>query len=221
MKINAQTLSAAGWSDNQIDRYYTLLDRKQTRGLAALSPEGRRFMQSARAAVEDFETQRQADLVAASKRKVSGKQPVESKLHYRWCAAEVELVGQFLELSPGEISAYQIVKDEECKALAKFQPVLDQIDTSKRFRVDQVIAEVMELALVMKGARVAQADSEGFFAAIFPLFESEWNTKWGRYEGTNRSVVFSDTEELEFRAVVRPLLEQATRAAYPSIVATV
>ena len=221
LKINAQTLSAAGWTDEQIDRYYKLLDRKQTRGLTALSPEGRRFLQSARAAVETYEKTRLADLVAAARRQASGVQPVETKLHYRWTEAEAALVPQFVELAPGEVSALQIVKDEILQALSKYQPVLNQVDTSKRGKFDPTIASLLKDAEAMSNARYAQFDLAGFSEALKSQFEDKWNDAWDMHYSmmASNSVVFADSEELSYREYVRPQIERLTREVYPSVTA--
>ena len=223
MKINAQTLSAAGWSDAQIDRYYTLLDRKQARGLAALSPEGRAFLRSARTAVDAYEAARIADLAAASKRRVNGVQPVETKLHYRWTAAEADAVTRYIEMAPYEVSALQIVKTEICLALSKYQPILDQIDTSKRGKFDPAIAELLQEAAVFAGARLAQFDFDGFTGELKTTFEDKWNSAWdAHYEMmAGQNIVFSDTDELEYREVVRATVERLVREVFPSVTAAV
>lgn len=223
IKINAETLSAAGWTDEQIDRYYVLLDRKQTRGQTALSPEGRRFLRSARAAVEAAEKARQADLTAAARRKATGVQPVETKLHYRWTQTEATLVTQFVELAPGEVSALQILKDEICLALSKYQPVLDQVDTSKRGKFDAPIAALLKDAEAMSGARYAQFDLVGYTEALKSQFEDKWNDAWDKHYSMMAagSVVFADTEEFEYRRYIRPQIELLTREVYPSVTAPV
>jgi hypothetical protein len=219
MKINAQTLALAGYTEAQIDRYYTLLARKQKHGQAALSPDGRRFMINASTAIKKFETQRQADLVAAAKRKVTGKQPVENKLHYRWCVAETELIGNFLEMSPGEVSAYRIIKEEEYLALSKYQPVLHRPDAAQRHKFNVLFDELSEVANALTGAREAQYNGEGFVAALRGIFEVEgnWKDTWDKFYQARRNVVFADTDETEFRAYVKPLMESATRTIYTSV----
>lgn len=223
IKINAETLSAAGWTDEQIDRYYTLLDRKQTRGQAALSAEGRRFLRSARTAVEGYEKARLADLTAAARRKATGVQPVESKLHYRWTQTEAALVPQFVELAPGEVSALQILKDEICLALSKYQPVLDQVDTSKRGKFDRPIATMLQDAEAMSGARYAQFDLAGYTEALKSEFQDKWNDAWDAHYGMMAagSIVFADTDEFEYRRSIRPQIELLTREVYPSVTAGV
>ena len=221
IKINAETLSAAGWTDEQIDRYYTLLSRKQTRDLGALSPEGRRFMQSARTAVEAYEKARLADLTAAARRKATGVNPVETKLHYRWTQTEAALVPQFVELAPGEVSALQIIKDEICQALSKYQPVLDQVDTSKRGKFDRPIALMLQEAEAMSGARYAQFDLTGYTETLKVEFEDKWNDAWDAHYGMMAagSIVFADSDEFEYRRFVRPQIELLTRDVYPSVTA--
>ena len=223
MKINAQTLSSAGWTDTQIDQYYTLLDRKQTRGLSALSPEGRAFLRSARAAVDEFETARLSALTAAAKRRVNGVQPVETKLHYRWTETEAALVPVYVELAPGEVSALQILKKEVCLALSKYQPVLDQIDTCRRGKFDQPIAQMLEEAETMRGARYAQFDLAGYTEDLKSQFEDKWNDAWDKHYDmmSAHSIVFADTDELEYREYIRPQIELLVREVFPSVTATV
>jgi hypothetical protein len=221
MKINAQTLSAAGWSDEQIDRYYTLLDRKQTRGLTALSPEGRRFLRTARQAVETLEAAHQTALVAGRKNRLTGKNPVEGKKHYRWIETEIAAHIAHTDLGVNEISAMVIIKREVLRALSLYQPVLDMLDTTKRSQFNAPMAELLELATTYPGARVARFDNLAAEEVIRAEFPNDWNDNWtGYYEKLN-IVAIPLSNELDFISVVRPEIERLTREIYPSVVATV
>ena len=221
MKINAQTLSAAGWSDAQIDRYYTLLDRKQTRGLAALSPDGRKHLRAAGEAVKAFENANLAALVAGRKNRLSGKNPVEGKKHYLWVEAEVAAHLAHTDLAVDEVSAMVIIKTEVLRALSLYQPVLSMTDTTKRSKFNQPMAELLELALTYSGARVAQLDHTAVEEALRAQFPTDWNDKWTGYYEKLQIVAIPLSEELEYTAYVRPEIERLTREIYPSVAATV
>jgi len=222
VKIDALSLSGAGWTEAQIDRYYALLARKQARGLTSLSPEGRAFLRSARVAVDAFEQTRKAELVAAAKRRVSGKQPVETKLHYLWVQREAELAHKLVEVAPGEISAFAIYAEEVVRALGKYQPVLDQIDTSKRFKFNGERDEL--LAFAASFGRVANFDRVAFLDELNANFADNWQpcfTEAFLASSAYFGAVIADSDELDFRAEVRVLVECLTREVYPSVTATV
>ena len=221
MKINAQTLTAAGWTDAQIDRYYTLLDRKQTRGLAALTPDGRKHLRAARQAVDTLEAAHQAALVAGRKNRLSGKKPVEGKLHYRWIETEIVAHVAHTDLGVNEISAMVIIKREVLRALSLYQPVLDMLDTTKRSQFNTPMTELLELATAYTGARVAQFDYAAVEQVLRNEFPNDWNDKWNGYYEKLNIVVIPLSDELDFVSVVRPEIERLTREIYPSVAATV
>jgi len=218
MKINAETLAQIGWTQAQIDRYYKLLNRKQQFGYGSLSSNDRCFLRSAHTAIDNFEKARQADLVAATKRRASGVQPVETKLHYRWLTATREEYARQTELRPNEVSAQVIVHDEMLRALEKFQPLLDQVDTSKRNKIDNPVADLVALAASFDGARSASFDHNQLQDTLRSQFPDSWNDRW--YQATDNlwsNVVIRDTDELEFRSLVREQIEFLTRTVYPSV----
>lgn len=221
MKINAQTLALAGWSDEQIDRYYTLLNRKQKHGLTALSPEGRSFMRSARQAVETVEKAHTAALVAGRKNRLTGKTPVEGKKHYRWVEAEIAVYEANTELAVDEINAYVIIKKEILRALSLYQPVLSMLDTTKRNQFKAPIAELLSLALTYPGARVARFDNTAAETALRAEFPEDWNDRWTNHYEELQIVAIPLTDELDYTTYVRPEIERLTREIYPSVAATV
>jgi hypothetical protein len=217
MKINAQTLSAAGWSDAQIDRYYTLLNRKQKHGLSALSPEGRRFLLSARQVVDTVEKAHTAALIAGRKNRLTGKNPVEGKKHYRWVEAEIAVYEANTELAVDEINAFVIIKKEMLRALSLYQPVLDMLDTTKRAQFNPPVAELLNLATTYSGARVAQFDYAAVEQMLRSEFPNDWNDKWTGYYEKLQIVAIPLSDELDFISVVRPEIERLTREIYPSV----
>jgi hypothetical protein len=219
-KVTAALLESAGWTEAQVERYYKLLARKQAHGLASLSISDRRFYNSAAVACDKAQAAIDQNLREAQGRRVSGKQPVETKLHYRFKLAELLQYTQRAELLPGEELAIVIIREEQIRALELYQPVLDQVDTSRRHQFSQVTeVELLELAGAL-GRTLVSYDSEGHQLALRDEFEGEvnWDDRWGEYyTRITRSVVALNGEDaLAFRAEVRPVVEAFTRSL-PSV----
>lgn len=219
-KVTAALLESAGWTEAQVERYYKLLGRKQAHGLTSLSIADRRFYNSAAVACAKAQAAIDQDLREAQGRRVSGKQPVETKLHYRFKLAELLQYTQRAELLPGEELAIVIIREEQMRALELYQPVLDQVDTSRRHQFSQVTeVELLELAAVL-GRPLSNYDSVGHLTALRDEFEGEvsWDNRWDEYyTRITRSVVALTGEDaLAFRAEVRPVVEAFTRSL-PSV----
>ena len=221
MKINAQNLAVAGYTEAQIDRYYTLLNRKQKHGLSALSPDGRRFLLSARKAVDTLEAAHQAALVAGRKNRLGGKSPVEGKLHYRWVEAKIAAHLDHTDLAVDETSAHAVVNKEVLRALRLYQPVLDMVDTSKRNVFDRAMNDLLDLANTYEGARVAHFDGAAVEETLKTEFPNSWNDKWSNNHGDFSAVAIPLSDELDFISVIRPEIERLTRETYPSVAAVV
>lgn len=224
MKINsenAEYLALAGYTETDIEKYFRLLNRKCVRGLSSLTVNERRFYNKARTDMRLAEKKIEAEIVAAQKRRITGKQPVETKLHYRWVESEANLFPSFIDLLPGEISAYVIFAEEQLAALRKYQPVLDQVDTSKRGAIGTLRNEFLALAGAF--GRVAEVDGDGYLTALKDTWAAEWNDKWSTwYDGSYAlGAAISALDEAEFRAEVRAQVEAMTRKIYPSVTATV
>ena len=218
VKVTAALLETAGWTEPQVARYYKLLSRKQAHGLSSLSIADRRFYNSAAVACDKAQAAIDKDLRAAQTRRVSGKQPVETKLHYRFCLADMLSFTDRAELLPGEELAIVIIREEQMRALELYQPVLDQVDTVRRNTFSLVTeVELLELAAVL-GRPVVNYDSEGHQAALLEEFSVSWNERWDEYYGriTCRPVALSGEDALAFRAEVRPVVEAFTRSL-PSV----
>ena len=221
VKVTAALLDQAGYTEAQIDRYFKLLSRKQKFGPTSWSVTDRRFYNTARVDCNNMENARLADLAAATKRRISGKNPVETKLHYRWVTAELEIARNMIDVAPGEMSGLVIMLEEYLRSLEKYQPVLDQIDTSRRHKFHPVEREL--LAIAATEGRWASFDHTEFKNQLKTQFEQEWNPSWdARYEcGAYDNAIIPDTFELEFRGLVRTELERLTREVFPSAIATV
>lgn len=219
MKINAQNLALTGYTEAQIDRYYTLLDRKNTRGLGAISPDGRRFMLAARKAIDTLEAAHLASLVAGRKNRLVGKTPVESKLHYRWTETEIAAYTTHTELAVDEVSANVVVMKEILRALSLYQPVLDMLDTSKRGSFNQPVSDLLGLAMTYERARLAQFDSVAVERMLQSEFPNNWNEKWSNQSLYSEVSVVAIplADELDFIGVIRPEIERLTREIYPSV----
>ena len=219
MKNNfAELLSASGYTDEQIDRYIKLVNRKQRSGLSALTISDRRYLLKARADVDQAEAKIDKALQEARRIRVSGAQPVENKLHYRWTYSELQIARSLVEVKPGEISAYVIFKEEVLRALSKYQPVLDTIDCSKRSKFNPLEVEFLDLA--SKLGRVANFDKNEFGSLLAAEFQEHWNNKWTEGLGSSSTfygAVIPDTEEFEFRQLVRDEVEKLTREVYRTV----
>ena len=220
-KVTAALLDSAGWSEPQVDRYYKLLARKQAHGLSALSVEDRRFYNSAAAACNKAQTAINKAVREGQTRRMSGKQPVETKLHYRFLLADKLNFQARAELLPAEELAIVIILEEQMRALELYQPVLDQVDTCRRRAFDPILMDLLELAAVT-GRPLTNYDSLGHQEALRADFADSWNERWSEYYGrtTGSPVALSGDEALAFRAEVRAVTEHFTRSL-PSVVQSV
>lgn len=222
MKVTAELLEIAGYTETQVDRFYKLLNRKQNHGLAALTVADRRFYIQAQTDAAKAQKYQLDLLVAAKKRVLTGKQPVETKLHYRWVEADLVTINRVVETLPGEVSAFAIIKEETLAALRKYQPVLDQVDTSKRFKFVPVERDLLALAAVF--GRVATFDKACYLETLQTEFVDSWQESWTLgmdSNGYQYGAVISVLDESEFRDEVRAQIESITREAYPSVNAIV
>jgi hypothetical protein len=218
IKVTAALLESAGWSEPQVARYYKLLTRKQAHGLSSLSISDRRFYNSAAVACNKAQTAISKALSDGLTRRVSGKQPVETKLHYRFCLADMLNFQDRAELLPGEELAIVIIRQEQMRALELYQPVLDQVDTVRRVAFSTgTEVELLELAAAL-GRALTNYDSLGHQEALRKEFEVTWNDRWDEYYGrtTCNPVALGGDDALAFRAEVRPVIEQFTRSL-PSV----
>ena len=216
MKVTAQHLEEAGYTQDQIDRYYKLLDRKTKFGLDALTINDRRFYNKSRVDAHRVETLRSKQLSAAKTRAVFGKQPVEIKLHYRWVEVDLNAINLLSDCAPDEVNAMAIILDEHLAALRKFQPVLDQVDTTRRGKMRPMFQDLLALAKSM--GRTAVMDYDRYLellCAEFPELTSD--NDFYRNPDDRAMVMIQDTEELEFRALVRVQMEDSVRTTFPSV----
>lgn len=219
MKNNfAELLDLAGYTEAQVDRYFKLVNRKRENGIGALTVSDRRFLLKARADVDNANKKLDEAIKQAGRVRVSGRQPVETKLHFRWVQTEVELARGLVETAPGEVSAYVVFKEEVLRALEKYQPVLDQVDTSKRRKFNPLEAELLSIAASL--GRVANFDKDAFGQQLATEFDGHWDENWTSGLGSSSAhfgAVVSDADELEFRQLVRDEVEKLTREVYPSV----
>lgn len=214
MKTTTELLELAGYTEAQIDRYTKCMKRKKA---GTLTIADRRFYLQAQGDARKAEAALEQAVKAAQTRKVSGRQPVETKLHYRWVVAELELARGMVELAPGEVSGLVIMLEEYLRAMDKYQPVLDQIDTSKRHFFHPVERELLQIAAGL--GRMGTFDHAEFQARLKATFSDNWNPVWDeRYErGAYDNAILPEGEELEFRAVVRAEMERLVRDVFPSV----
>ena len=221
IKITAQKLEAAGFTQTQIDRYFKLLDRKKFYGYDALTISDHQFLRSAKSAVAKVEADHKAALVAGRKNRLSGKTPVETKKHYRWVQAEINALIAHADLAADEILCRIVVSKEILRALSLYQPVLDQVDTSKRTKFVKPCADLIDLGNTYSGSRVVQVDIAAVVSALRSEFPDDWNTSWVASFDSVQTVAIPLSDELNYTKYVRPEIERLTREIYPSVTATV
>jgi hypothetical protein len=220
-KITAQALETAGFAQTQIDRYYEIQDRVRYYGFDALATSDRQFLRSAKSAVAKVDAAHKAALVAGRKNRLSGKTPVETKKHYRWVQAEINAFIAHADLAADEILCRTVVLNEILRALSLYQPVLDQVDTSKRSKFDQPYLDLVDLGNTYAGARVVQVDMAAVISTLRTETIDEWNTRWAAFYESVQMVAIPLSDELDYIRVVRPEIERLTREIYPSVTATV
>lgn len=216
IKVTAVLLESSGWTEAQVSRYYKLLARKQAHGLGALTISDRRFYQSALPACNKAQAAIDKAIREGQTRRVSGKQPVETKLHYRYCQADMLNYLQQAELLPGEELAIVIIRQEQMRAMTIYQPILDQVDTTRRGQFDVTEAEFLDLAAAL--GRHLPYDGVAHKTAMKQEFADTWNDRWTIYYDrlASNAVALSGEDALEFRALVRPAVEHFTRSL-PSV----
>ncbi len=198
----------AGWSSENIAELQQALQAREYFGYANLTADQKQIILAAKA----------AEKVAAKARGTkASKQPVQTKLHYRWRAAEAELLRKYSELAPGEVPAWLIIKEEELRALELYQPVLDQVDTSRRSKF--VAPEKELLALAADLGRVSNFDWVVFRDELKAEFADSWNDAWDSWYSAETApfAVLGEDEVGEYRSLVRSRIEQLTREVYPSV----
>jgi len=221
IKITAQNLETAGFTQAQIDRFFKILDRQRVHGYDSLTISDRQFRHSARIAVAKIEAAHKAALVAGRKNRLSGKTPVETKGHYRWVQAEIVTLTANTDLGADEILCRSIVLNEILRALSLYQPVLNQVDTVHRHKFNQPVEDLVDLGNTYVGSRVVQIDSSAMLSDLRSEFPDNWNTRWDAYYENVQTVAIPLSDELDYISVVRPEIERLTREIYPSVTATV
>jgi len=221
IKITAQTLEAAGFTETQIDRYFKIRDRQKFYGFDALTISDRQFLRSARVVVDKVEKAHKVALVAGRKNRLSGKTPVETKKHYRWVQAEINAFIAHADLAADEVLCHAVVLKEVLRALSLYQPILSQVDTVHRSKFDKPCADLVDLGNTYSGSRVVQVDTAAVASALRSEFADDWNTRWDAYWGSEQMVAIPLSDELDYISVVRPEIERLTREIYPSVTATV
>jgi hypothetical protein len=221
IKITAQTLEAAGFTETQIDRYFKLLDRKKLHGYNSLTVSDRQFINSARTAVAKVEAAHKVALAEGRKNRLSGKTPVETKKHYLWVQAEINSYIDHADLAADEILCHVLINNEILRALSLYQPTLDRTDTVHRFKFSQPCADLADLGNAYTGSRVVEFDHVASRNQLRSEFENEWNTRWDSYFENIQMVAISLSDELDYISFVRPEIERLTREIYPSVTATV
>jgi len=222
IKITAQTLEAAGFTETQIDRWFKLLDRKKFYGgYDALTISDRQFINSARTAVAKVEAAHKAAIVAGRKNCLSGKTPVETKKHYRWVQAEINSYIAHADLTADETLCHVLINNEILRALSLYQPTLDRTDTVHRFKFSQPCADLADLGNTFSGSRVVEFDHVASRNQLHSEFENEWNTRWDSYFENVQMVAIQLSDECEYISVIQPEIQRLTREIYPSVTATV
>ena len=217
IKITAQTLETAGFTETQIDRYFKILDRKKYYGYDALTISDLQFLNSAKVAATKVDAAHKAALVAGRKNRISGKNPVENKKHYRFESMLVSVIDSLTDLAVDEVSCFSIVKNEKLRAFRLYQPVLDQVDTQQRGKFHRPEEDLIQLGLSFSGSRCVQFDADAAIKQMKSAFAEDWATKWEAIIQNLVLVAIPASDELEFTKYVRPEIEKLTREAFHSV----
>jgi hypothetical protein len=141
-----------------------------------------------------------------------GKKRIEDKLHYRYMVKDIEFLNRFAEVDEDEVPAWVIMREEQVRALDKFQPVLGRQDTSRRMKFKSL--EEQLLVLAAEYGRVVDFNWAGLHAGLRDEFGEKYNETWavdghGIAGLTVFPVLDGDMAEA-FRNYVRPRVEAAT-----------
>jgi hypothetical protein len=143
---------------------------------------------------------------------VAAKKRIEDKLHYRYMVKDIEFLNRFAEVNEGEVPAWVIIRQEQVRALDKFQPVLGRQDTSRR---NQFVAlEEGMLTLAADLGRVVDFNWEALHNGLKDEFQDKYNEAWAvngnGIAGLTIFPVLDDEAAVAFRNFVRPHIEAAT-----------
>ena len=217
MKISAQILEISGFTQVQVDRYFQIQDRVKYYGIDGLTISDRQFLRSAKVAATKVDAAHKAALVAGRSNRISGKNPVENKKHYRFESMLVSVIDSLMDLAADEVSCFSIVKNEKLRAFRLYQPVLDQVDTQQRGKFLRPEADLIQLGISFSGSRCVQIDADAAIKQMKSAFAEDWNTSWEAYFQNLVLVAIPASDELEFTSVVRPEIEKLTREAFRSV----
>jgi hypothetical protein len=141
-----------------------------------------------------------------------GKKRIEDKLHYRYMVKDVEFLNRFAEVNEGEVPAWVIIRQEQVRALDKFQPVLGRQDTSRRTKFIPLEEQLLSLAAEL--GRVVDFNWAALHAGLRDEFGEKYNEAWfSARTGTDALRIFPVVEGAvaeAFRNYVRPRIETAT-----------
>ena len=208
--INFSLLNTAGWTEDRINDLQKALKRRRQFGFQNLSVGQRRVIIAADAALAKAEKE-------ARKAKAETRGMVQSKLHYRWVEFELGLF-QGADLVAGEVLADTILHEEQLRSLRELNPVLDQIDCSRRGSLDPLLNDLRVLAADL--GRVVSYDFTTHYDAIKAEFPENWDNRWS-FQGSPDRLAAALTEEqaLEFRLLARAEIAAAAATLWPSVVA--
>ena len=208
--INFSLLNTAGWTEDRINDLQKALKRRRQFGFQNLSVGQRRVIIAADAALAKAEKE-------ARKAKAETRGMVQSKLHYRWVEFELGLF-QGADLVAGEVLADTILHEEQLRSLRELNPVLDQIDCSRRGGLDPLLNDLRVLAADL--GRVVSYDFIAHYDAIKAEFPENWDNRWSFQGSPNRlAAALTEEQALEFRLLARAEIAAAAATLWPSVVA--
>ncbi len=211
----ADELKAAGWSNDDVNRYAELWDYRQRWGAINLEREDRQFLRKAESALPKIQTG-----------KASVKKPISEKSYYRWLRFYLEAMDHAeknFNLKKGDRGKWPIVLEEEIRALDYYQPVLGLPDTLKAKNISSFREEVIGRDSIISDDQVSKYDFD--FQAPLVALKAKESTKW-RYlrDGENlenKTYQVLDSYAVEtFRKQVRVEIVPLIRETLPSLADT-
>ncbi|MCP9774319.1 hypothetical protein [Cyanobium sp. WAJ14-Wanaka] len=201
-------LLTLGWTAEEVRKYEELWEYRQRWGAINLELEDRQFLRKAEGALP---------------KRVSGKgsvkKAIQDKAHYLWLSSYCDAMKAStpeLGLAEDELGAWQIVLEEELRALAYYQPVLGLPDTIKA-------KELISLREQWVAGAESQGRSLSFdFDAPLEAAKAQGHSKWKALRpetAANPSsyLVLQGEGAEAFRAQVRTGVIEFIRSTFPSL----
>jgi hypothetical protein len=198
----AEELKVLGWSAEDVRKYEELWEYRHRWGAINLEREDRIFLRKAEAALPKI---------------VSGKaekKRLQDKSYYRWLSFYRDAM-QAAPQKDGEIGAWQVLLEEELRAIDYYEPVLGLPDTLKSKELLPIREELA--AQAASGARQESFDFAGVLEELKRNEKTSWKPLRGEGNTETSYPVLSLDAASAFRQQARSRLTSAIRELFPSL----